>query len=71
MYTDGKGEQYASQTYARVAGEFEEGALVGRHTFGKGLVQQPITLSDGGELCLTIARYYTPAGRSACANPGS
>ena len=91
VYTDGKGEQYDSQIYARVAGEFEEGALVvlidegsasaaevvagalqdhdrailvGRRTFGKGLVQQPIALSDGGELRLTIARYYTPAGRS-------
>ena len=91
VYTDGKGEQYDSQTYAKVAGEFEEGALVvlvdegsasaaevvagalqdhdrailvGRRTFGKGLVQQPISLSDGGELRLTIARYYTPAGRS-------
>jgi carboxyl-terminal processing protease len=91
VYTDGKGDQYDSQTYAKVAGEFEEGALVvlvdegsasaaevvagalqdhdrailvGRRTFGKGLVQQPISLSDGGELRLTIARYYTPAGRS-------
>ncbi|WP_460609492.1 S41 family peptidase [Hymenobacter terrigena] len=91
VYTDGKGEQYDSQTYAKVAGEFEEGSLVvlvdegsasaaevvagalqdhdratlvGRRTFGKGLVQQPISLSDGGELRLTIARYYTPAGRS-------
>ncbi|WP_460617018.1 S41 family peptidase [Hymenobacter ruber] len=91
VYTDGKGDQYDSQTYAKVAGEFEEGSLVllvdegsasaaevvagalqdhdratlvGRRTFGKGLVQQPIALSDGGELRLTIARYYTPAGRS-------
>ena len=91
VYTDGKGDQYDSQTYARVAGEFEDGPLVvlvdegsasaaevlagalqdhdrailvGRRTFGKGLVQQPIALSDGGELRLTIARYYTPAGRS-------
>jgi len=37
---------------------------VGRRTFGKGLVQQPIPLNDGGELRLTIARYYTPSGRS-------
>ena len=91
VFTDGKGEQYDSQTYAKVAGEFEEGSLVllvdegsasaaevvagalqdhdratlvGRRTFGKGLVQQPIPLSDGGELRLTIARYYTPSGRS-------
>ena len=91
VYTDGKGDQYDSQTYAKVAGEFEEGSLVllvdegsasaaevvagalqdhdratlvGRRTFGKGLVQQPISLSDGGELRLTIARYYTPSGRS-------
>jgi carboxyl-terminal processing protease len=91
VYTEGKGEQYDTQTYARVAGEFEEGSLVllvdegsasaaevvagalqdhdrallvGRRTFGKGLVQQPIPLSDGGELRLTIARYYTPCGRS-------
>ena len=37
---------------------------MGRRTFGKGLVQKPIALSDGGELRLTVARYYTPAGRS-------
>lgn len=91
VYTDGKGEQYDAQTYARIAGEFEAGPLVvlvdegsasaaevvagalqdhdrallvGRRTFGKGLVQQPIALNSGGELRLTIARYYTPAGRS-------
>ena len=90
VYTDGKGEQYDTQTYARVAGDWEQGPLVvlvdensasaaevlagalqdhdralliGRRTFGKGLVQQPIALQDGGELRLTIARYYTPAGR--------
>jgi carboxyl-terminal processing protease len=90
VYTVGKDEQYASQTYAHVAGDWEQqplvvlvdensasaaevlaGALqdhdrallVGRRTFGKGLVQQPIMLQDGGELRLTVARYYTPAGR--------
>ncbi|WP_246008820.1 S41 family peptidase [Hymenobacter metallilatus] len=91
VYTDGKGDQYDTQTFSRVAGEFEEGSLVvlvdegsasaaevlagalqdhdravlvGRRTFGKGLVQQPIALNDGSELRLTIARYYTPSGRS-------
>jgi len=38
--------------------------IVGRRSFGKGLVQLPISLSDGSELRLTIARYYTPSGRS-------
>jgi len=37
---------------------------VGRRSFGKGLVQSPFDLSDGGELRLTISRYYTPSGRS-------
>ncbi|MGI4763247.1 MAG: S41 family peptidase [Janthinobacterium lividum] len=90
VYTAGKDEQYATQTYAHVAGEWEQqplvvlvdensasaaevlaGALqdhdrallVGRRTFGKGLVQQPIALQEGGELRLTVARYYTPVGR--------
>ena len=38
--------------------------LVGRRSFGKGLVQQPIEFSDGSAIRLTIARYYTPSGRS-------
>ena len=38
--------------------------IVGRRSFGKGLVQVPMMLSDGSELRLTIARYYTPSGRS-------
>ena len=90
VYTAGKEEQYNSQTYAHVAGDWEQGPLVvlvdensasaaevlagalqdhdrallvGRRTFGKGLVQQPIALQDGGELRLTVARYYTPVGR--------
>ena len=37
--------------------------IVGRRSFGKGLVQRPIDLSDGSQIRLTIARYFTPAGR--------
>jgi carboxyl-terminal processing protease len=36
---------------------------MGRRTFGKGLVQQPINLEDGSEMRLTVSRYYTPTGR--------
>jgi carboxyl-terminal processing protease len=38
--------------------------IVGRRSFGKGLVQMPVSLKDGSELRLTISRYYTPSGRS-------
>ena len=37
--------------------------MVGRRTFGKGLVQRPLTFDDGSEIRLTIAHYYTPSGR--------
>lgn len=37
--------------------------IIGRRTYGKGLVQSPIKLNDGSEIRLTVARYYTPSGR--------
>ena len=41
----------------------DRGVVVGRRTFGKGLVQRPLTFDDGSEIRLTIAHYYTPSGR--------
>ncbi len=37
--------------------------IIGRRTFGKGLVQQMLPLNDGAQLRLTVARYHTPSGR--------
>ncbi|WP_375448603.1 S41 family peptidase [uncultured Fibrella sp.] len=91
VYTDGKEDRYDRKYYAKLNGQFEDGALivlidegsasaseilagalqdhdrgyiVGRRSFGKGLVQMPVQLTDGSELRLTISRYYTPTGRS-------
>jgi carboxyl-terminal processing protease len=41
----------------------DRGIIIGRRTFGKGLVQQPIELQDGSLIYLTVSRYYTPSGR--------
>lgn len=54
----------ASEIFAGAIQDNDRGLIVGRRTFGKGLVQSPIQLSDGSEIRLTIARYYTPSGRS-------
>lgn len=53
----------ASEIVSGAIQDWDRGLLVGRRTFGKGLVQRPVNLSDGGQIRLTIARYFTPSGR--------
>lgn len=53
----------ASEIFAGAIQDNDRGTIIGRRTFGKGLVQQPIEFSDGSAIRLTIARYYTPSGR--------
>lgn len=54
----------ASEIVSGAVQDWDRGVIVGRRTFGKGLVQRPIPLPDGTMIRLTIARYYTPTGRS-------
>ena len=53
----------ASEILSGAVQDWDRGVVVGRRTFGKGLVQKPIPMPDGSMIRLTIARYYTPAGR--------
>lgn len=54
----------ASEILSGAVQDWDRGVIVGRRTFGKGLVQRPIPFPDGSMIRLTVARYYTPAGRS-------
>jgi carboxyl-terminal processing protease len=53
----------ASEIVSGAIQDWDRGVLVGRRSFGKGLVQQPFMLNDGSLIRLTVARYYTPTGR--------
>lgn len=53
----------ASEIFAGAIQDNDRGTIIGRRTFGKGLVQQPFEFRDGSAMRLTVARYYTPAGR--------
>jgi len=53
----------ASEIFAGAIQDNDRGTIIGRRTFGKGLVQEQIPFYDGSAIRLTVARYYTPAGR--------
>ncbi len=53
-----------SEIMAGAIQDWDRGVIIGRRSFGKGLVQEQYDLNNGGALRLTVARYYTPSGRS-------
>lgn len=78
IYADGSGlfadaglsviiDEYSASSSEIFSGAIQDndrGWIVGRRSFGKGLVQSPITLPDSSQVRLTVQRYYTPSGRS-------
>ncbi|MFA6060006.1 MAG: S41 family peptidase, partial [Taibaiella sp.] len=59
-----EGSASASEILAGAIQDWDRGVIIGRRTYGKGLVQEQFELGDGSALRLTIARYFTPSGRS-------
>ena len=59
-----EGSASSSEILTGAVQDWDRGIIVGRRSFGKGLVQNPFMLPDGSAVRLTVARYYTPTGRS-------
>ncbi|WP_247679993.1 MULTISPECIES: S41 family peptidase [Chitinophaga] len=59
-----EGSASASEILSGAVQDWDRGTIIGRRTFGKGLVQEQYDLDNGGALRLTVARYYIPSGRS-------
>ncbi len=58
-----EGSASSSEIFAGAIQDNDRGTIIGRRSFGKGLVQQPIEFTDGSAIRLTIARYHSPSGR--------
>lgn len=64
MVLTDEGSASSSEIVAGAIQDNDRGVIIGRRSFGKGLVQEQLSLPDGAALRLTVARYYTPTGRS-------